>query len=139
MSHLLAAASESYAWPNFNFTSDGQSIQLNLQPSEGATDPLRYLERLDAWVLAKHFASGIDAFISRTLEQLYDYAEQTLLYQLWQTVQEKRATPKLALQRPLEAPESLMALLFKLASAHGEASIHELACIGHEYASKAIE
>jgi len=148
MSHLLAAAGEGYAWPNLTFASDGQSIQLDFQPSGGGTDPLRYLERLEAWVPAKQFESGVDALISRTLEQLNDYAVQTPLYQLWQTVLEERATPSLALQRqlearlgydPEEAPEPLMGLLLKLVSAHGEAAVQELACIGHKYASNTIE
>lgn len=148
MSHLLAAAGEGYAWPNLTFASDGQSIQLDFQPNGGSTDSLRYLERLEAWVPAKQFESGVDAFIDRTLEQLNGYAEQTPLHQLWQTVLEERATPPLALQRqleaklgydPEEAPEPLIALLLKLASAHGETAIQELACIGYKHASNTIE
>ena len=148
MSHLLAAAGEGYAWPNLTFASDGQSVQLNLKPSYENTGSLRYLERLEAWVPAEQYESGVDEFISRTLEQLNDYAGQTPLHQLWHTVLDERATPSLTLQRqlearlgydPEEAPESLMTLLLKLGAAHGEAAIQELACIGHKHAGKTIE
>lgn len=148
MSHILAAAGEGYAWPNLMFSSDGESIQLSLKPCHGRAAPLRYLERLDAWVPAEQYEDGVDDLIKQTLEQLGNSKGQTDLCQLWQTVQEERANPSLALTRqleaklgydPEEAPESLMVLLKELASEHGEGAVQELACLGHKNARKTIQ
>lgn len=148
MSHSLAAAGEGYAWPDLTFSSDDENIQLNLKPSHGGTGPLRYLERLEAWVSADEYEAGVDDLISQTLEQLNSSTGPTPLHQLWQTVLEERASPSLALQRqleaklgydPEEAPESLLILLNKLASEHGEGAVQELACLGHKNVRKTIQ
>ncbi|MDY6929947.1 MAG: hypothetical protein SWN10_23075 [Pseudomonadota bacterium] len=148
MSHSLAAAGEGYAWPDLTFSSDDENIQLNLKPGHGGTGPLRYLERLEAWVPADEYEAGVDDLINQTLEQLNSSTGPTPLHQLWQTVLEERASPSLALQRqleaklgydPEEAPESLLIVLNKLASEHGEGAVQELACLGHKNARKTIQ
>lgn len=147
MSHTLAAAGEGYAWPNLVFSSDGENIQVNLKPYHGSAEPLRFLERLDAWVPADEYEAGVDDLINQTLAQLSDSNGRTHLHQLWQTVLEERASPSLTLNRqleaklgydPEEAPEPLMILLKELASEHGEGAVQELACLGHKNARKAI-
>jgi hypothetical protein len=147
MSHALAAAGGGYAWPDLTFASDGESVQFNLKPSWESRGPVRYIERLDAWAPAEEFETGVDGFINHTLEQLSSI-EQTPLNELWRTVCEERAAPLLAQQRqleaklgydPEEAPESLLALLTRLISVHGEGPVQELACLGYKRAEKTIQ
>ena len=146
MSHCLAAAGEGYAWPNLVFASDGENVQLHLTPTQESVGPLRYIERLDTWLPAQEYETGVSRFIESTLQQLGDNST-TDLHALWKTVLEERATPALALQRrieamlgydPEEAPEQLMALLTGLTTTHGEGAIQELACLGGEKAGATI-
>lgn len=147
MSHALAAAGEGYAWPNLTFASDGENIQINLKPSHQSQGPVRYIERLDAWVPAKEFEIGVDDFIEHTLEQLSSI-EQSSLKDLWQTVCDERLEPLVARKRqlearlgfdPEEAPEALLDLLTDMISAHGEGPMQELASLGYERAEKTIQ
>ena len=147
MSHALAAAGGGYAWPNLTFASDGENVQCCLKPSLESVGPVRYIERLDAWVPAEEYETGVDNFMNHTLEQLGSI-EQTFLSELWQTVREERASPLLAIQRQLEArlgydqeeaPESLLALLTRLISAHGEGPMQELACLGHKRVKSTVQ
>ncbi|EAZ98217.1 hypothetical protein [Marinobacter sp. ELB17] len=148
MTHHLAAAGEGYAWPDLTFASDGESIQAGLKPSRGNTGPVRYIERLDAWVPANEYEAAVDQLVNQTLERLSNSKEHTHLHELWQTVCEERKTPTIALQRQLEArlgydseeaPGSLLALLTDLIAAHGEGAVQELACLGRDRTEKTIE
>jgi hypothetical protein len=148
MSHVLAAAGEGYAWPHLTFSSDGENIQLNLKAGRANNEaPLRYLERLEAWIPADEYEAGVDNLINQTLERLSGSTGPTQLRELWQTVLEERASPSIALERqleaklgydPEEAPASLITLLRGLAAEHGEGAVQELACLGHRNAKKAI-
>lgn len=148
MSHCMAAAGEGYVWPNLTFASDGENIQLNLAPTRESVGPLRYLERLDTWLPAQRFETGVSGFVEQTLQQPGGSTESKHLRELWQTVLEERSSPALALQRqleaklghdPEEAPDWLIDFLKNLIAAHGEGAIQELACLGADRANTIIE
>lgn len=147
MSHMLSAAGDGYAWPNLTFSSDGESILVNLKPSRESTGPVRYIERFEDWLAAEEYEASVDRFIIQTLEKLNGSAKQTSLHDLWQTVCEERASPVVAQQRqlearlgydPEEAPELLLSMLTRLISVHGKGAIQELACLGGDRTERAI-
>ncbi|WP_143421448.1 hypothetical protein [Halovibrio salipaludis] len=142
MSHLMGAAGGGYEWPNLAFASDGESLLLKLRPTRETSGSVRYIERLDTWVSADEFETGVDRFVEQTLEQLNRSTKQnTSLHELWQTLRDERANTWIAAQRqlearlgydPEEAPEALLKLLTGLFEKHGETAIQELACVGAE-------
>jgi len=141
MSHMLAAAGSGYAWPNLVFVSDGDNIQLDLKPDCESTGPLRYIERLDTWVMAEAYETCVDQFVKQTLQKLDGAFEGTQLQELWRILSAERANPATALHRqlearlgydPEEAPQALLNKLTTLMTDHGEQAIQELASLGHD-------
>lgn len=148
MSHMMGAAGSGYAWPNLTFVSDGENMQLTLQPTQEDKGPARYLSRENIWIPVQAFESCADQLVEQTLSRLSGRPEQPPLYELWQTVRDERASPTLAAQRqlearlgfdPEEAPEALMTALTQLAAIRGDAAIQELACLGHEQIRQTLD
>jgi len=147
MSHMMGAAGSGYAWPNLTLISDGENMQLTLQPTQEDKGPVRYLSRENIWMPVQTFESCADQLVEQTLKRLSGKPEQPPLQALWQTLRDERASPTLAAQRqlearlgfdPEEAPEPLMTSLTRLAAIRGDAAVQELACLGHEQISQIL-
>lgn len=140
MSHNLGSVGHGYYWPGIVFSSDGESIQLNKSPSLENTGPVRYLERLSAWVTGDEFQSGVSRFVESTLSRLEDCkVENTELAAQWAILQEELACEHTSLLRqlearlgydPEEAPEPLLERIVALYQQYGRQAMEELAVVG---------
>jgi hypothetical protein len=96
--HSLAAIGEGYAWPAIEFSSDGDFIQLRLEP-EAATDvaAIRYLRDATIDLPVADFESAVEQLMEQVngrLEQCEPTARD--LAELWAELQEERSNPVLA-------------------------------------------
>lgn len=63
-SHSMAAIGGDYAWPELTFSSDGEFIQLRLQPETSAdVSALRYISNVSIDIPAPHFEQAVERFL----------------------------------------------------------------------------
>jgi hypothetical protein len=137
MSHEIAAAGGGFLWPNVIFSSDGETIHTECQPSDShSREVIRYISSFEASISAHGFEAGVDAFINLILERVS--GGKTDLKDLWAEVVDERANPDVALFRrleamigfdPDEAPPALMEMLAQLTHESGQEAASEIAAI----------
>ncbi|HWA24073.1 MAG TPA: hypothetical protein VG734_00255 [Lacunisphaera sp.] len=138
MNHELAAVGGGFIWPRVRFESDGETMHVSaLRSPAFSTEPIRYLNDIDANVSAKWFEKEANHFVETVLSRLSDRAlRDTDLQQTWDLLCQERASPEQSTLRILEAklgfdpgaaPHNLLQLMQRLAANIGEQATAELA------------
>jgi hypothetical protein len=141
MSHRMGAAGKGYAWPDLEFSSDGEWILVSSRPTPPTQrEPVRFLNHFDAYIRADDFELGVDKFMQAVLDHFSP--QETILEnlkQLWMEVTAEREDPRAAVWRkmeallgydPDEAPENVMTALQDAAQEYGQNAVDELAVAG---------
>jgi hypothetical protein len=105
MAHKMSTIGGGYVWPNITIISDGERIALDAHDTlPRAEEPIRYIARFAAIVLAREFEAAVDIFIEQVRGQLREEkVANTNLEMIWREVQDERRTPDIAERRKFEA------------------------------------
>lgn len=138
LSHNLASAGEGYVWPRLFLSSDGESVRVDNDPTQGEPEgSVRYLDRFQTRVPVDVFVLEVEQFIEAVLERVASVVDEpTPLHVLWNDVRQERADPAMAAWRrleaklgfdPGEAPEALVETLIEMSAATGQNASEEVA------------
>lgn len=105
MAHKMSTIGGGYVWPNISIISDGERIVLDAQGTVSRPEePLRYISRLAAIVLATEFEAAVDAFVEQVRGQLRaESVTDSNLEAIWSDVLSERKNPEVARRRKFEA------------------------------------
>ena len=103
--HRLANTGGGFIWPDLTFSSDGNWIRIEAQPSrDSVSESLRYLVDRVEYVSGEGFEEGVDSFVDQILQRLRENRiAHTNLERLWSEVAEERQDPETFLYRKIEA------------------------------------
>jgi len=143
MAHEMAAAGEGFLWPSVSFTADGETIGVRATPtSEHSQEKFRYLASFNRTVSVEAFETGVDAFLTSTLERLAICDTGNELRELWREVLNERSDPQMARYRqieamvghdPGEADEDIVLAVMGLEARAGVAAASEIAALCSYY------
>lgn len=105
MAHKMSTIGGGYIWPNITIISDGERIVLDANGTlSRPQEPLRYITRFAAIVLADEFEAAVDAFVEQVNGQLREErVSGTNLDAIWRDLLDERKTPDIANRRKFEA------------------------------------
>jgi len=91
--HSLAAIGSGYAWPSLEISSDGEFVQLHVDPEDRSdVAAIRYFREATLDVPVADFEAAVDQFVQQVQGRLSQVApEEQALAELWAELQEERA------------------------------------------------
>jgi hypothetical protein len=151
VAHNLASAGGGYVWPDVLFVSDGDSLKVSSYPQvkPAACEPIRYLNRIDAFITAVDFERKVDAFLASVLSRLgaLDVTDETLP-KLWAEVLAERDDAAVYEHRKLEAiagfdpdnaPDTLLTKLMGYKTLLGKGALEEIVADSRHESVKVLE
>jgi Zn-dependent peptidase ImmA (M78 family) len=151
MSHSMASVGGGFVWPNIQFMSVGDSMEIASLPSKRATaiEPVRYLNRINEHISATEFEQKVDAFLEAVLSRLQSLSihEETLAG-VWTKVLAERRDAELSRRRKLEAicgydpdeaPDELLRMLVENGATLGFAALEEVAAAGRHLSAEVLQ
>ncbi|MCC5851076.1 MAG: hypothetical protein JJU29_23550 [Verrucomicrobia bacterium] len=153
MSHRLPAVGGGYVWPDIRFSSDWNSVLVDVTPFEAKTAPLRFISReLHLAVPVQDFEKEMERFLSavvsrvRESEAVRDERVQ-IFFSLWNELQEEcrdetlshwRKLEAIAGYDPGEAPDLFYQTIQDAEAKWGRNAVQELAAEGRDHTPRLI-
>lgn len=105
LAHQLGAAGGGYTWPDVTFSSDGESIHVEVRRSLGRKwEPVTYLNRAKQAITASSFEAAVGEFVEKVLARLAETGHaMSALSELWATVRSEQRDGHLVTARRIEA------------------------------------
>src|SRR5205823_1908082 len=105
LAHKMSTIGGGYVWPNITIVSDGERIVFDAQGTMlRPEEPLRYITRFAAIILAAEFEAAVDTFVEQVRGQLRaEGIASTNLETIWSELQDERKTAEIAIRRKFEA------------------------------------
>lgn len=103
--HSMASIGGGYAWPDLEFSGDGESVVISMRDeSQADVAAIRYLRRYRVELPRAELEAAIDRFVARVVERVSAvFPNEHRLSELWAELQEERNDPDLAQWCRLEA------------------------------------
>jgi hypothetical protein len=149
LAHQIGAAGKGYLWPDISLSSDGGTVTIRARPTAATdTQPVRYLNTLDAAIAVDDFEKAIQNFMDGVIGRLDNEVQsETALKTLWREILQERSDPASSNRRKLEAimgfdpgdaPDLLLDMLEKMKNTYGCAAIEEIAAASPDNAAEDV-
>lgn len=94
LSHSLSSIGHGFIWPNISFSSDGETILINVKPTCEAQQPINFITNYKASIPVDIFAKSISYFIEKVIRRLYEKGlKETQLNSLWNEIKKENNNP----------------------------------------------